>query len=175
MRPILSLAALCALVVAAGCSKKRDPNATEIGSGPKLWLLFPEPPRIDKQDLGATKISNAMWTQKRTEGVLILSAMVMEITADGEKLSPEQMLEASAGAFKQYETSRTSFTIGKKKHPGLDITSKVTLTTGKPMFERKKIVVVGQNSYIASAGGTSEEYLTEKAVKKFFDSFEIEE
>jgi hypothetical protein len=176
MRPAFVAAVLSASILVAGCSKKRDPNATDLGSGPKLWLSFPEKPRIDTQDAGAMKIHTATLAQKRPEGVLILGAMVMENSGAAGAATTEELLEANAAALKQYETSRTSFTMGKKKHAGLDITSKVTLsTTGAPMFERKKIVVIGQNTYIANAGSTREEFLNEKAVQKFFDSFEIEE
>jgi hypothetical protein len=176
MRPPHSAVVLCGvLIIAAGCSKKRDPNATELGSGPKLILVFPEKPTIDTQTVGDMKMYNVLQTHKRPDGLLILGASVMENSgpADG---TPQDLLEANGAAFKQYQTSNTSFTVGKKKHPGLEITKKSPMaTSNKTFFEHMKIVVVGRNVYIASAASTNEEHLKEKLVQKFLDSLDIEE
>jgi len=172
------VAALTLLTLAAGPHALAQPPASspQLSFRPKLSLKWPGKPSENSQIIhgpfGDEKFYDAMYADKRPTGTIMYSAHVMEFPAKELKgASPKQLLEASVFAFKKDETSRKEISFGKKKYPGLDITSR----SAKLLFSRKIVVLVGTRLYTVSVASKDEQALKAPEGKAFFESFVLDD
>jgi hypothetical protein len=144
---------------------------------PKLKLKWPGKPSESSQILatrdGEQKHYDAMFADKRPDGVVLFFAAVEEFPEEALKASSaKDLLLAYVFAFRKEETSRKELEHGPKKHPGLEISSQRTSPLGM-RFCRRLVVFAGQRIYEISVSSKDKESLERPEVKAFLKSLAI--
>jgi|SRR5262245_1155457 len=173
-RRVLIVSAAALAVALAGTwwvvfGHKRPPAAPVLG----LKVTWPGPPEENLQANpggGVERSYHATYVARSAGRVLLFSAFVDDFGVRAGELSPDDRLAASVTAFQKDEVSRTPIEHGPRRHPGFDIVSR---RDGK--VTRKLVVVAGSRVFTVSVTTSKEELLEALEVKRFFESFAIEE
>jgi hypothetical protein len=164
---------ILSLLAATPAFTQAPGQAKSLVFDPKFALKWPGKPSESNQvlatDNGPEKHYRAMFADKLTRGVTLYSASVEEFPEKTLKgTSPNELLVAYVHAFKKHETSRKEVEHGKKKYPGLEITSR-----RDKHFGRRLVVMAGSRIYDVSVVGPTEDALKAPTVKAFFDSLAV--
>ena len=112
----------------------------------------------------------AFYTDKTPGHLLQYSVSVLELGTNANGMTPKEHLTAFKLAFQKDELSRKEIEHGSKKLPGLDI---VIRRAG--ILRRTWAIVSGTRMYEVGVTAATEEALGGVEVKKFFDSFGVDE
>jgi hypothetical protein len=172
MRMYSSRWAIVAVVAVVGCNKS-PPTPT---GQPTPWgfrITWPgEPTEMPpaSQKPGEPWTYMAFYTDKTPGRLLLYGASVTELGARAGEMSPKEHLAAFKHAFQKDESSRKEFEHGPKKLPGLDIVSQ----RGRKV-SRERAIASGTRVYSIMVTAPSEDTLNSPEVKRFFESFGVDE
>jgi hypothetical protein len=140
---------------------------------PAFVINWPGPPHEDSTAIvsehGQMSIYTALYTDRRPDGVLVLSVIAMEYPAAfQEELSAEERLEAALLGLKKSELSGKKLMHGPKNYPGLEVRKRTVGTSS-----RRMAILAGRIMYDVSATSKEEKLLDLPEVDAFFKSFAI--
>jgi hypothetical protein len=118
---------------------------------------------------GVWKNYMGIFTDKGPDDVIIFTAGVMELPTLQQN-NPKDLLESSVLPLQRDEFTRKDIEHGPKKYPGADITS-----YSKKSFSRHVVVMAGLRIYTISVTCREEASLDNSKVRKFLESFGIDE
>ena len=172
MRNYGSYCAIAVLVAATGCHKSAPaPTGQPTPWGFRItWPGEPDEMPPANRKAGEPWTYMAFYTDKSPGRFLQYSVAVVDMGTKAGEMTPKEHLLAAKSAFQSDESSRKEFEHGPKKLPGLDITKKLS---GK--FRKERAIASGTRVYEIGVTAQTEDALGAPEVKKFFESFGVDE
>jgi hypothetical protein len=167
----IAITAVGIMVVLTSCTGGPATQEKAGSFDPKLTLKWPEKPIESSQVIdtlhGPQKHYNAMLLNRQDR--TLYAAAVLEFPEKALKgSSPKDLVAAYVFGSKSQETSRKEVEHGKRKCPGLEITTK-----NEKGLSRKLVVMAGSRIYEVSVTSPTEASLQAPSVKAFLESLAV--